>query len=64
MTKFGLVCSAVVGIVSKLDSCGETCDVCCQVDVETERVSGKIPMIRVRNPWGDSHEWKGAWGDR
>ena len=34
-----------------------------KVDVETERVSGKIPMLRVRNPWGDSHEWKGAWGD-
>ncbi|KAK2177398.1 hypothetical protein NP493_599g02062 [Ridgeia piscesae] len=33
------------------------------VDVETPRVSGRIPMVRVRNPWGDSHEWKGAWGD-
>ncbi|ELU07534.1 hypothetical protein CAPTEDRAFT_167979 [Capitella teleta] len=33
------------------------------VEVETPRVSGRIPMVRVRNPWGDSHEWKGAWSD-
>lgn len=33
------------------------------VNVETPRVSGQIPMVRVRNPWGDSHEWKGAWSD-
>ena len=34
-----------------------------QVDVDTELVSGTIGMLRIRNPWGDSHEWKGAWGD-
>ncbi|KAK2154313.1 hypothetical protein LSH36_271g04040 [Paralvinella palmiformis] len=33
------------------------------VEVQTARVSGKIPMLRIRNPWGDSHEWKGAWSD-
>ena len=34
-----------------------------QVDIETPRVSGTIPMIRVRNPWGNEHEWKGAFSD-
>ncbi len=24
----------------------------------------KIPLIRVRNPWGDAAEWKGAWSDK
>jgi len=33
------------------------------VDIETPRVSGTIPMIRVRNPWGNEHEWKGAFSD-
>ncbi len=23
----------------------------------------KIPLIRVRNPWGNEAEWKGAWSD-
>jgi len=34
------------------------------IDIETPRVSGKIPMVRVRNPWGDEHEWMGPWGDK
>jgi len=34
-----------------------------QIEVQTSRAAGKIPMVRVRNPWGDSHEWKGAWSD-
>ena len=34
-----------------------------QIQVKTSRVSGKIQMVRVRNPWGDSNEWKGAWSD-
>ncbi|CAH8827446.1 unnamed protein product [Trichobilharzia szidati] len=21
-------------------------------------------LVRLRNPWGDSHEWRGAWSDR
>jgi calpain, invertebrate len=21
-------------------------------------------LVQVRNPWGDEHEWKGAWGDK
>ena len=27
------------------------------------RTSGAVQMVRIRNPWGDSHEWKGAWSD-
>jgi len=26
--------------------------------------SGDIPLIRVRNPWGNESEWKGAWSDQ
>ncbi|VDK76567.1 unnamed protein product [Litomosoides sigmodontis] len=29
-------------------------------------VSGKyvsIPLLRIRNPWGNEHEWNGAWSD-
>lgn len=33
------------------------------VEVDTPAVSGTIPLVRVRNPWGDSHEWRGAWSD-
>ena len=36
---------------------------CFQVEVETPKYSGEIAMVRVRNPWGDSHEWKGNWSD-
>merc|ERR1711970_752924 len=31
--------------------------------IETPRVTGEIPMIRVRNPWGNEVEWNGAWSD-
>jgi calpain len=24
---------------------------------------GTVQLVRARNPWGDSHEWKGAWSD-
>ncbi|XP_053203439.1 calpain-B-like isoform X3 [Panonychus citri] len=33
------------------------------VELKTARVQGKIPLIRIRNPWGNEAEWKGAWGD-
>ncbi len=26
--------------------------------------SGEIQLLRIRNPWGNEAEWKGAWGDR
>ena len=35
-----------------------------QVEVQTPRTKGKIPMIRIRNPWGNEAEWKGAWSDK
>jgi len=34
------------------------------VDIKTPKVSGKIPLIRLRNPWGNKVEWNGAWSDR
>ncbi|CAH1777842.1 unnamed protein product [Owenia fusiformis] len=33
------------------------------VEVETPTASGVIPMVRVRNPWGNECEWRGAWSD-
>lgn len=33
------------------------------VEIQTPKVSGKIPLVRVRNPWGNEVEWKGAWSD-
>jgi len=33
------------------------------LDVETPRVSGKVPLLRIKNPWGNEVEWKGAWSD-
>ncbi|XP_037073401.1 calpain-B-like [Pollicipes pollicipes] len=35
----------------------------CMADIETPRVRGKIPMVRVRNPWGNEAEWNGAFSD-
>lgn len=29
--------------------------------VETTR--GKIPLLRIRNPWGNAQEWNGDWSD-
>lgn len=28
------------------------------------QIAGKIPLLRIRNPWGNEAEWKGAWSDR
>ena len=32
--------------------------------IETPRASGQIPLLRIRNPWGNEAEWNGAWSDR
>ncbi|RWS11444.1 calpain-B-like isoform X4 [Dinothrombium tinctorium] len=36
------------------------------VELRTARVQGKckIPLLRIRNPWGNEAEWKGAWSDK
>ncbi|XP_025105443.1 calpain-B-like isoform X7 [Pomacea canaliculata] len=34
------------------------------MDIKTPRFEGQIPMVRVRNPWGNECEWKGAWSDK
>uniref|UniRef100_A0A1Q3FYF1 Putative calpain family cysteine protease n=1 Tax=Culex tarsalis TaxID=7177 RepID=A0A1Q3FYF1_CULTA len=33
-------------------------------DIVTPTQSGKIPLIRLRNPWGNEAEWNGAWSDQ
>lgn len=34
------------------------------VEIATPSKKGKIPLIRLRNPWGNETEWKGAWSDK
>lgn len=29
--------------------------------VETQQ--GTIPLLRIRNPWGNAQEWNGDWSD-
>ncbi|CAH1105386.1 unnamed protein product [Psylliodes chrysocephalus] len=33
------------------------------IDIQTPNVTGKIPLLRLRNPWGNESEWNGAWSD-
>lgn len=33
------------------------------VELTTPTRTGRIPMIRIRNPWGNEAEWIGAWCD-
>ena len=35
-----------------------------QIEITTNNKTGKIPMVRIRNPWGNECEWKGAWSDK
>merc|ERR1712142_333609 len=34
------------------------------VNVQTPKMKGQIPMVRIRNPWGNEAEWNGAWSDK
>ncbi|KAK8765743.1 hypothetical protein V5799_031648 [Amblyomma americanum] len=34
------------------------------MQVYIERLKGRMPLIRLRNPWGDDTEWRGAWSDQ
>jgi len=34
------------------------------VDINTPNTSGKIPLLRLRNPWGNEAEWNGPWSDK
>ncbi|KAK4469954.1 hypothetical protein MN116_007453 [Schistosoma mekongi] len=34
------------------------------LDISLPNKTGKIPLVRVRNPWGDESEWKGPWSDK
>ncbi|XP_055380828.1 calpain-A-like [Condylostylus longicornis] len=33
------------------------------MDIATPNRRGKIPLLRLRNPWGNEAEWNGAWSD-
>ncbi|XP_031627409.1 calpain-A [Contarinia nasturtii] len=33
------------------------------IEIETPNTSGKIQMLRIRNPWGNDAEWNGPWSD-
>ncbi|XP_057319385.1 calpain-A isoform X4 [Microplitis mediator] len=33
------------------------------VNIETPNQVGKIPLLRLRNPWGNEAEWNGPWSD-
>ncbi|XP_037937392.1 calpain-B [Teleopsis dalmanni] len=35
----------------------------CLIDIRTPNRNGKIPMVRMRNPWGNEAEWNGPWSD-
>jgi calpain len=34
-----------------------------RVKIDTGMKSGVFPLVRIRNPWGNEAEWKGAWSD-
>ncbi|XP_035451462.2 calpain-A-like isoform X1 [Spodoptera frugiperda] len=34
------------------------------VDIETLGRNEKIPLLRIRNPWGNETEWNGPWSDK
>ncbi|VEL32549.1 unnamed protein product [Protopolystoma xenopodis] len=34
------------------------------IDIALPGKTGKIPLVRIRNPWGNEAEWKGAWSDK
>ncbi|CAH8530440.1 unnamed protein product [Dicrocoelium dendriticum] len=34
------------------------------IDVSIPGKPGQIPLVRVRNPWGNEAEWKGPWSDK
>lgn len=33
------------------------------VDIQTPNQMGRIPLLRLRNPWGNEAEWNGPWSD-
>ncbi|XP_031616976.1 calpain-A-like [Contarinia nasturtii] len=34
------------------------------MDIVTPNTTGKIQMVRLRNPWGNDAEWNGPWSDK
>jgi calpain, invertebrate len=35
-----------------------------KANIDTGRKKGTFPLVRIRNPWGNDTEWKGAWSDQ
>ena len=33
------------------------------ISLQFELHGARVQLIRVRNPWGNEQEWKGAWAD-
>ena len=33
------------------------------VEIRSPKVRGGIPLVRLRNPHGNSKEWRGDWSD-
>ncbi|XP_076176529.1 calpain A isoform X2 [Ptiloglossa arizonensis] len=34
------------------------------VEIQTPNQFGRIPLLRLRNPWGNEAEWNGPWSDQ
>ncbi|XP_035737794.1 calpain-A-like isoform X5 [Vespa mandarinia] len=34
------------------------------VEIQTPNQYGRIPLLRLRNPWGNEAEWNGPWSDK
>lgn len=34
------------------------------IELNTNKGNSKVQLVRVRNPWGNECEWKGAWSDK
>lgn len=34
-----------------------------KAQIDTGRQTGLFPLVRIRNPWGNDTEWRGAWSD-
>ncbi|KAK9299940.1 hypothetical protein QLX08_007169 [Tetragonisca angustula] len=34
------------------------------VEIQTPNQYGRIPLLRLRNPWGNEAEWNGPWSDQ